>query len=146
MRRVLFALLAVASLSCFTLAQEKPVSGTELPENARFQVVQPSFDKGTTFRLDRFTGTIHRLSTCPKDDSLGSNLCWKEMTVVNPPKDLSSSRPRFQILILNAQKTIALFNVETGQAWQYGIDPQYDRWFPFLECSDRNSITCIWKP
>jgi hypothetical protein len=145
MPRLVLVLFATILLSCFAAAQEGPVTGTELPDTARFQIVQPSFDR-VTFRLDRYTGQIHRLSTCPKDDSIGSNLCWKEMTVVNPMKGDLANRPRFQILMLNAQKMILLQNVETGNSWQYGIDPQTDRWFPFLECNDRTSSACYWKP
>lgn len=144
--KFLFIALAVM-LSVLPAAAQDAISvSTSVAEyGGRYEIIQPPFDKTTTFRLDRYSGTVHRLATCPKDDSLASRLCWKEMTVVDLPKGSTVFRPRFQIFINGPARLITLMQVETGQTWQYGIEPT-DKWYPFIECTDKASPTCFWKP
>jgi len=141
---LLAALILFAALPA--ICQESVLIRTSPADNSgRFEVIQPSYDVATTFRLDKYTGRIHRLTTCPKDDSVGSEKCWKEMNVVDLPKTGPANRPRYQIIINVPLKLIMLMQVETGQSWQYGIEP-LDRWYPFTECSERVINACLWKP
>jgi len=149
MKRVFLALVFSVALACgAAMAQDaNGISGTKLPDIARFEMVQVPFDRTIVFKLDKYTGQIHRLTTCPKDDSTLSDKCWKEMTVVSPTKDTTMRGPRFQIAFVTAptQKLTLLINLETGQTWQYGLDAINDKWFPFMECDER-STNCRWKP
>jgi hypothetical protein len=150
MKRIFFALVFGAFFACGAAWSQDitAVVGTKLPDNTRFEVVQTPFDKAIVFRLDKYTGQVHRLTTCQKDDSTLSDKCWKEMTIVSPTKDSSMRGPRFQIAFMTTsatQKLTLLLNLETGQAWQYGLDNVNDKWFPFMECDER-SINCRWKP
>jgi hypothetical protein len=108
-------------------------------------MVQVPWDKGTTFRLDKYKGIIHRLSTCARDDSVGSNKCWKEMIVVDVPREAGVAPARFQIVMNNLLRTIFLVHVVTGQTWQYALD-NTQKWHPFLECADKNDANCLWRP
>ena len=114
------------------------------PEAARFEIIQPIYDKTLTFRLDKVTGNIYKLGTCPRDDSFGSSKCWKEMIIVDLPKG-TPNRNQFQIIINGPLKMILLMQVETGHTWQYGVDP-LDKWHPFIECSDKTDRNCLWRP
>lgn len=140
-------LLAAMSLA-FTLGvvcQDAASVSTSVQDGARFEVLQSPLDRGTTFRLDKHMGTIDRLGTCPRDDGYGSKLCWKEMTVIGLSKGGSNGQPRYQIIVNGALKLTMLLQVETGRMWQFGIDPQ-ERWFPFIDCSDKTNGNCLWRP
>ena len=146
MRTIFFSVAVIVCFAASALAQESVLIRTSPADNSgRFEVIQPSYDSGTTFRLDKYTGRIHRLTTCPKDDSIGSDKCWKEMNVIDLPKIGPANRPRYQIIINVPLKVIMLMQIDTGQSWQYGIEPM-DRWYPFTECSDRVINACLWKP
>lgn len=94
-------LLAAVSLAIAlnVVCQDAPAVSTSTQDGARFEVLQSPLDHATTFRLDKFTGIIDRLGTCPKDDGYGSKLCWKEMVVLESSKGASMGRPRYQIII-----------------------------------------------
>jgi hypothetical protein len=139
---MMFAGLVLFGVPSVKAQDLPPISTTVQEGTGRFEMVRVS--AGTTLRLDKYTGKIHRLTNCPKDDAEGSSLCWKEMWIVEPPKGFSN-RPRFQIYSDAASKYIFLFDIETGQAWQYGLDPK-DKWHPFIECNDKTSNVCLWKP
>jgi hypothetical protein len=145
--RTVFSLVATIFFAAFqTAAQEAvSVSTSTADHGGRYEIIQPPYDRTTTFRLDRYSGIIHRLATCPKDDSIASRMCWKEMNVVDLPRGAVASRPRYQIVINGPLKMIMLLQIETGQTWQYGIDPA-DKWYPFIECTDKASPSCLWKP
>lgn len=125
-------------------SQETLTVSTSTQDGTRFEVIQSPYDGMTTFRLDKFTGNIDRLGTCPKDDGFGSNRCWKEMIVLELPKP-GVSRPRYQIIINGSLRLTMLMQIDTGRSWQYGVDPQ-DRWYPFVECTDRTNSNCLWRP
>ena len=108
-------------------------------------MIQSPLDKAQTFRLDKFTGTIDRLGTCPKDDGFGSNKCWKEMIVFELPKGPVIARPRYQLIINGPLKLTMLMQIDTGRMWQFGVDPQ-ERWYPFVECTDHTNSNCLWRP
>jgi len=148
MKTLFLALVFSVVFACsYALAQDASgISGSKLPDTARYEMVQSPFDRPIIFRLDRYTGQIHRLTTCQKDDSTLTDKCWKEMTVVSLSKGAASS-PHFQIAFITApkEKLTLLINLETGQTWQYGLDAVNDKWFPFMECDDR-TINCRWRP
>src|SRR2546423_12803237 len=106
MKKALLALVFSVIFACTgAIAQETSgIVATRQPDAARYEVVQTPYDRAVVFRLDKYTGQIHRLTACPKDDSIGSNMCWKEMTVVNQGKDSAARGPRFQILFLTPGK------------------------------------------
>lgn len=142
------AFLLAAMIFAFALGvvcQDAPSVSTSVLDGARFEVLQSTIDRGTTFRLDKYLGVIDRLGTCPKDDGYGSKLCWKEMIVLDPSKGASMGRPRYQIIINGPLKVTMLLQIDTGRMWQFGIDPQ-ERWFPFIDCSDKTNSACLWRP
>ncbi|MEP6788822.1 MAG: hypothetical protein ABJB40_10355 [Acidobacteriota bacterium] len=141
----LFAALIFGTGSTVVCQESVLIRTSPADNSGRFEVIQPSYDNTTTFRLDKYTGRVHRLATCPKDDSLGSDKCWKEMNVIDLPKIGAANRPRYQIVINVPLKLIMLMQTDTGQSWQYGIEPM-DRWYPFTECSERVINACLWKP
>ena len=147
MKKALWIFVLSVLFSVTAVGQEgQPLTRTSVPDTSRFEIIQPNYDRATTFRLDKFTGQIHRLATCPKDDSIGSERCWKEMTIIDLPKISpgAATQVRFQIIVNNQLRLITLFNIATGQSWQYGIEP-LDRWYPFIECDGRTMV-CQWKP
>src|SRR5882724_3894960 len=118
-----FALLAlVLTTSVFSCYSQESDAATRVTDDARFEMVQIPWDKATTFHLDKYRGTIHRLGTCTKDDAVGSNRCWKEMIVVDLASGAVSSRPRYQIVVNAMLKNVFLLDVNTGQTWQYALD------------------------
>lgn len=147
MKRLCVSAVLVAVFSIVGFSQDaSQVVSTSTVEGARFEMVQPLFDRNLTFRLDKFTGSIHRLSTCPKDDSIGSDRCWKEMIVIDQPRTANTGRIRFQIVVNGSSpRGIYLMQIDTGRTWQYGIERE-DKWHPFIECSDRTNTTCLWRP
>lgn len=138
------AMVLGGTLSIVGQESTRTVSTSTL-DGARFEVIQSPLDKATTFRLDKFTGNIDRLGICPKDDGYGSNKCWKEMIVFDLPKGVPTPKPRYQIIINGPLKLTMLMQVDTGRSWQFGLDPQ-ERWYPFVECSDRTNSNCLWRP
>ena len=137
------ALLCIVSAAS-AFSQDEVVRTSPLPDSGRYEYIRAPKNGSATFRLDKYSGKIHRLTTCPRDDSEGSNLCLKEMTIVDPVKGPFSPRVRFQIYIDPARMTI-LFDLETGKAWQWALDP-LEKWHPFLECNDRVVNACLWRP
>ncbi|MEJ7624298.1 MAG: hypothetical protein WKF34_09940 [Pyrinomonadaceae bacterium] len=146
MKKVLILTAFLAAFSVAVFPQDgPPIMSTSTVDGARFEMVQPSSDRNLTFRLDKFTGVVHRLAACPKDDSVGSDRCWKEMVVLDLPKSLTN-RIRFQIVVNGAAlRNIFLLQIETGKTWQYGIERE-DKWHPFIECNDRTNPNCSWRP
>ncbi len=140
---LLVALCFGAALS--VVSQDAAAVSTSTLDGARFEVLQSPVDQRVTFRLDKYTGIIDRLGNCPKDDGYGSKLCWKEMIVLEPSKSVGTGRPRFQIIINVPLKLTMLLQIDTGRMWQFGIDPQ-ERWFPFIDCSDKTTGNCLWRP
>jgi hypothetical protein len=146
MKLLLFAALLSIGCSLSAWAQDDTVVHTSpLADSGRYEYIRAPKDRTATFRLDKYSGKIHRLTTCPRDDSEGSALCLKEMTVVDPIKGPFASRVRFQIYIDTLSRMTLLLDLETGKAWQFGIDP-LEKWHPFLECNDRVVNACFWRP
>ena len=107
MKRVF--LLGAMSLA-FTLGvlcQDAASISTSTLDWARFEVLHSPLDHATTFRLDKWTGVIDRLGTCPRDDGYGSKLCWKEMTVLDISKAAQSGKPHYQIIVNGPLKTVS---------------------------------------
>jgi len=139
-----FVFVGLMLLCVFGVLGQDVVQTSTL-EGSRFEMIQSQLDKAVTFRLDKFTGTIDRLGTCPKDDGFGSNKCWKEMVVLELPKTASTGRARYQIVINGQWKLTMLMQIDTGRTWQLGGDPQ-DRWSPFIDCTDKSNSVCLWRP
>jgi len=145
MKRVFLLGAMSLAFALGVLCQDTASGSTSVQDGARFEVVQSPLDRGTTFRLDKYTGVIDRLGTCPKDDGYGSKLCWKEMIVLEPSTSAPVGRNRYQIIVNGPLKLTLLLQIDTGRVWQYGIDPQ-ERWFPFIDCSDKTNTNCLWRP
>jgi len=142
---ILFAVL-FGAVTLQALGQDvNQVISTSTLDGARFEVIQSPLDRGVTFRLDKFTGRIDRLGTCPKDDTIGSNRCWKEMIVLELPKTAPAAQTRYQIVINGPLRLTMLMQTDTGRAWQWGLDRE-ERWYPFIDCSDKTNINCLWRP
>jgi hypothetical protein len=133
------------AVSAVVAQDDLPSISTSMGDNSgRFEIIQVPFDRRTTFRLDKFSGQIHRLGDCPKVGIIASQKCWKEMIIVELSGGMAA-RPRYQIVINGMLKMIMLLNVETGQTWQYGIEPT-DKWYPFVDCTDPAHPNCLWRP
>jgi hypothetical protein len=118
---------------------------TTVAREARFEIVQTPWNQNITFRLDKYRGVIDRLGNCLKDDSYGSNKCWKEMVVVDPLKLASLTRARFQIVMNSFHKTTFLIDTDTGASWQWGLEAT-EKWFPFIDCTEKTNAQCLWRP
>ena len=141
---IIFALGLLMVYTAYS-QEEYPSINTSIGESSgRFEIIQVPQDRRTTFRLDKFSGHIHRLGECPKVGVIGSQKCWKEMIIVELPSTMAA-RPRYQIVINGVLKMIMLLQVETGQTWQYGIEPT-EKWYPFVDCSDPTHPNCLWRP
>jgi len=147
MKKILILTAFLAAFSVDVFPQDgAPIISTSTVEGARFEMVQPLFDRTLTFRLDKFSGSIHRLGTCPKDDSVGSDKCWKEMIVLDLGRAPVGNRIRYQIVVNGSTaRSIFLLQIDTGKTWQYGIERE-DKWHPFIDCSDRTNSSCLWRP
>lgn len=145
--KIVFLIAALTLASSFATRGQDPASASTstADDGGRYEIIQVPYDRTITFRLDRHNGIIHRLANCPKDDSFGSQKCWKEMNVVDLARNTAASRPRFQIVINGPLKMIMLLQMETGKTWQFGVDPE-DKWHPFIECLDRTNPACLWRP
>jgi hypothetical protein len=144
-RALVFMALTLGIVAGASAQDSSQTVSTSTLDGARFEMIQSPLDKAVAFRLDKFTGTIDRLGTCPKDDGFGSSKCWKEMVVLELPKAAAQSRTRFQIVINVPMKLTMLMQIDTGRTWQLGVDPQ-DRWAPFIDCTDKSNAVCLWRP
>ena len=140
---VVFAVMAAGSV--FSQDSTSVVS-TSTIGSARYEMIQMPGDRSVTFRLDRWAGIVHKLGTCPKDDSIGSAYCWKEMVVVDRPAAAPVEVVRFQIVLNRVLGTTLLLQLDTGRTWQYGVGDPQDRWHPFFECTDKLDRNCLWRP
>jgi len=115
----------------------RPVSSS-VPDTAKYEIVQTNAFLSTsgstlTFRLDKYTGRIFQLGGCPQKTFIGTGLCWKEMTIIELPKNTGDGLPRYQIFVSGErERNILLMNVVSGQTWQYGVEAA-DRWTPLLD-------------
>ena len=141
---MLFSAIVFSCVFCVT-GQNPVLVSTSTLDGARFEVIQSPISREITFRLDKWSGNIDRLGTCPKDDGYGSKQCWKEMTVLELSKAAPSPRPHYQIIINPTLQITMLMQIDTGRSWQFGLDPQ-ERWFPFIECTDKTNNSCLWRP
>lgn len=141
----LFAMIVLGCALSFVAQESTQVATTSTMDGARFEIIQSPLDKAVMFRLDKWAGTIDRLGTCPKDDGFGSNKCWKEMIVLDLVKQAPSARPRYQIIINGVQRLTTLLQIDTGKMWQWGLDRE-ERWYPFIDCSDKTNTNCLWRP
>lgn len=114
----------------------KPATASTVPASSRYEIVQTnphSRSTAVTFNLDKFTGRVFSLGSCPQRSYVGMGLCWKEMIVLELPKPAGDSAARYQIFAHGeGGRSILLINVLTGQTWQYGVDGP-DKWTPLLE-------------
>jgi hypothetical protein len=96
---------------------------TAAPVNARYQLVQSTITMRDTYRLDTFTGRVHRLVR-NKD----GELLWEEMVVRQRPAVANPTAARFQIFLSGiAAKGSYMIDTRTGQTWQVveaKLDPQ----------------------
>lgn len=145
MKTLLFLIMVVFGGVLEFAGQEVRQVSTSTMDGARFEVIQSPLDNAVAFRLDKFTGTVDRLGTYPKDDGFGSNKCWKEMVVLELPKLGPTTRARYQIVINVPARLTMLLQIDTGRTWQLGVDPQ-DRWSPFIDCTDKSNAVCLWRP
>lgn len=136
MNKAIFLFAVGLVFAVNTLAQETSAVAviTVAPATARFEIVQPAFGNhgSQTLKLDKYTGQIFQLGSCPKDAKVGSARCWKEMEVIDLPRSRGESRPRFQLYLSGQLRTIFMLNLENGETWQLGADGIIDKWFPFL--------------
>ncbi|MEQ1923866.1 MAG: hypothetical protein ABL952_15280 [Pyrinomonadaceae bacterium] len=142
---VLFAVFVIYGAVSAAAQESTQIVSTSTMDAARFEIIQSPLDRGLMFRLDKFAGTIDRLGTCPKDDGFGSNRCWKEMIVLDLSKAAPSLRTRYQLIINGPQRLTMLLQIDTGKMWQWGLDRE-ERWYPFIDCTDKTNTNCLWRP
>ena len=146
MGKFCFLVLVLMFTNSIAISQDDytSISTSVADSSGRFEIIQVPQDRRTTFRLDKFSGQVYRLGDCPKTAVVGSQKCWKEMIVVDLPTGMTA-RPRYQIIMNGVLKMIMLLQVETGQTWQFGIEPT-EKWYPFVECNDPAHPNCLWRP
>ena len=114
-------------------AQQTMPTSTAIPDTARHEIIQANFGGGgvsVTMRLDKNTGRIYQLAACPLKNIVGSGLCWKEMIVLELPRSVGDSTPRYQIFTGgDREKYLLLINTQTGKTWQHGSEG----WSPLLD-------------
>lgn len=137
--RLLISTLLLALCAVGVLAQEakfvRPSVASSISSQMRYEIVQTNlYPAGHfTFRLDKFTGRIFQLGSCPQRSYIGSGLCWKEMTVLELPKPVADNTAKYQIFIQGeGGRSVMLINTLTGQTWQHGKDGA-EMWTPFLD-------------
>lgn len=126
--------VALAFISVAGQDNVRPAVATSSAAQARYQIVQSnSPGSAFTFRLDRYSGQIYQLTSCPQRSYVGRGPCWKEMFVLELPKPAGDASPRYQIFIQGETgRAFFLINNYSGQTWQHGLDGA-DKWTPFLE-------------
>ncbi len=126
----------IASVGTFGQDQDHIMpANTSVPNTAKYEIIQThSKSSGvTTMRLDKSTGRVFSISGCPQKTFIGTGLCWKEMTILELPKNNNDGVPRYQIFVGGTvAKYIFLMNIASGQTWQLGVEAS-DRWTPLLE-------------
>jgi hypothetical protein len=138
--KMFFAAIAFALFSAsLTMAQEpgyKLAVNTSVPATSRYEIVQAIQGRGpavTTFKVDKYTGRVFNLASCPQRSYIGMGLCWKEMIVLELPKPASDAVVRYQLFAHGeGNRGVLLINVVTGQTWQFGVDGP-DKWTPLLD-------------
>lgn len=125
------SLLFLFSLGAF--AQVAPVRAplsSTVSEAARFEIVQASKqgELTHTLRLDRYTGRVFQIGSCPLRGLVGTGLCWREMLVLELPKNSVDGVVLYQLFMSGErERYIFLMNTITGQTWQLGVEAP-DRW------------------
>lgn len=137
MRLVLPAVATLVLWTTAVAAQEpRPAhQQTTPPSTARYEIVQSPVAARWTFRLDRYSGHVSRLTTRTGDD-----LVWENMEILDPPAIANPVRPRLQIFTSGfAARYTFLLDTETGRTWQVVTDTRTS--------SDGAEYEAIlWKP
>jgi hypothetical protein len=138
MRKITMMATLLFAIVSFAAGQEvpfRPAVSTTVPSTTRHEIVQaPLPNSFITLRLDKFTGRVFYLTTCPQRNVIGSGLCWKETTVLELPKPATDGAVRYQLFAQGeTNRHVLLFNNVTGQTWQLGLEDGLYKWTPFLD-------------
>jgi hypothetical protein len=86
---------------------------TQAPANARYEIRLVSFRH--TFRLDRFSGQVFRMTQMPEGVS------WEEMPVADL-QPVPLTEPRFQLVNWANSESVFLLDTFSGQTWRLSYD------------------------
>jgi hypothetical protein len=129
---IVLTLLSCTSI-CTGELNEMQIS-TQIPQDARYELVQSQIAAKGTFRVDRYNGNVYQLVQ-DKD----GNLTWELMQKLNHPKDSpKESRINYQIFMSGiAYKYTFLMNIWTGATWQLKQDSTTEAlfWDPLIRKS-----------
>lgn len=110
--------------------------------NARYAIVQSTVVVRDTFRLDRYTGRIHRI--VKEEDG---TLVWEEMVVHERPKLQTASTPRFQLFLSGTSvRHTYLLDTSTGDTWQVMIVENETSKSPSNASQDESDKVTEWFP
>lgn len=101
---------------CFSVTQTA-ISGqnqtTMFPDKGRYEIIQSQLNPEHTYRLDRFTGNIDRLTMTKEDEHR-----WEKMLIQGLPEIKYANSARFVLFMsgTDAAQTF-LMDSQTGQTW-----------------------------
>ncbi|MEQ1603885.1 MAG: hypothetical protein ABL999_03370 [Pyrinomonadaceae bacterium] len=138
MKKSLLLITFIVATAAITFGQEyfRPAVSTTIPNSLRYEIVQTvGTNLNVTLRLDKYTGRVFLLSTCPQRNIIGIVPCWKETTVLELPKPAVDSTVKFQIFAQGEhnQRYILMINNISGQTWHLGIEDGIYKWTPFTD-------------
>jgi hypothetical protein len=138
MKKSLILITFILATASITFGQEyyRPSVNTT-SSSFRHEIIQAAGPNilSVTLRLDKYTGRVFWLSTCPQRNIIGIVPCWKETTVLELPKPANDNTVKFQIFVHGEDKgrNILLINNVSGQTWQLGIEDGLYKWTPFTD-------------
>lgn len=132
---ILTSLILASASVAFGQEFIRPAVSSTAPNTLRHEIVQAiRASLNVTLRLDKYTGRVFLLSTCPQRNVIGTSPCWKETTVLELPKPGNENSAKYQIFILGETgSSILLINNISGQTWQLGVEDGIFKWTPFTD-------------
>jgi len=110
----IFLTVAISTASATDVGTNEKTSS---PGNARYEIIQSNITMRDTYRLDRYTGRVHRLVNSSED-----GLVWEEMTVKDRPSITKPSSARFQMFLSGiAAKGTYMIDINSGKTWQLQV-------------------------
>ena len=104
-------------------------------QQGRYKIVQSEVNPAHTFRLDRCTGKVSRLSTTKEDENV-----WENTMVQDLPAIQNTTEPRFEIFISSTDtEQIFLIDTKTGHSWVLKTTKM-------PKMMGRKATIYIWKP
>jgi hypothetical protein len=121
-----------ASASSPAIASQK----TDVPADARFEIIQTNSNIRATLRLDKYTGTVYELVK-NKDlvKAKDEEYVWSVTRRLQHPLDKTDSNATVNYQITTSAVGVRytfLININTGATWKLAADPDKEQsyWYP----------------